>query len=46
MDVATPGPAAAASTLKMGPVFVSLRPEQWTKNLVLYSALAFSKHLF
>ena len=47
MDVATPGPAAAiASTLKMGPVLVSLRPEQWTKNLVLFAALAFSKHLF
>ena len=47
MDVATPGPAAAsASTLNMGPVLVSLRPEQWTKNLVLFAALAFSKHLF
>src|SRR5688572_29829517 len=30
----------------MGPVLVSLRPEQWTKNLVLFAALAFSKHLF
>ena len=46
MDVATPGPAAAASSLKMGPVLVSLRPHQWTKNLVLFAALAFSKHLF
>jgi 4-hydroxybenzoate polyprenyltransferase len=46
VDVATPGPAAAASTLKMGPVLVSLRPHQWTKNLVLLAALAFSKHLF
>lgn len=47
MDVATPGPAAAsANTVKMGPVLVSLRPEQWTKNLVLFAALAFSKHLF
>lgn len=45
MDVATPGPAAAP-TLKMGPVLVSLRPHQWTKNLVLFAALAFSKHLF
>jgi 4-hydroxybenzoate polyprenyltransferase len=45
VDVATPGPAAA-STLKMGPVLVSLRPHQWTKNLVLFAALAFSKHLF
>jgi 4-hydroxybenzoate polyprenyltransferase len=46
VDVATPGPAAAASSLKMGPVLVSLRPHQWTKNLVLFAALAFSKHLF
>ena len=46
MDVATPGPAAAAPSLKMGPVLVSLRPHQWTKNLVLFAALAFSKHLF
>ena len=47
MDVATPGPAAAtASTMTPGPVLVSLRPHQWTKNLVLFAALAFSKHLF
>jgi 4-hydroxybenzoate polyprenyltransferase len=47
VDVATPGPAtAAASTMKLGPVLVSLRPHQWTKNLVLFAALAFSKHLF
>jgi len=46
VDVATPGPAAAAPSLKMGPVLVSLRPHQWTKNLVLFAALAFSKHLF
>jgi len=32
--------------MKMGPVLVSLRPHQWTKNLVLLAALAFSKHLF
>jgi 4-hydroxybenzoate polyprenyltransferase len=32
--------------MKPGPVLVSLRPEQWTKNLVLFAALAFSKHLF
>jgi 4-hydroxybenzoate polyprenyltransferase len=47
VDVATPGPAApSAYAMKMGPVLVSLRPEQWTKNLVLFAALAFSKHLF
>jgi 4-hydroxybenzoate polyprenyltransferase len=32
--------------MKLGPVLVSMRPEQWTKNLVLFAALAFSKHLF
>jgi 4-hydroxybenzoate polyprenyltransferase len=32
--------------MKLGAVLVSLRPHQWTKNLVLFAALAFSKHLF
>ncbi len=27
-------------------VLRSLRPDQWTKNLVVFAALAFSKHLF
>jgi 4-hydroxybenzoate polyprenyltransferase len=32
------------STLRA--VIVSLRPHQWTKNLVVFAALALSKHLF
>jgi 4-hydroxybenzoate polyprenyltransferase len=35
---ASPGPLRA--------IAVSLRPHQWTKNLVLFAALALSKHLF
>jgi 4-hydroxybenzoate polyprenyltransferase len=27
-------------------VFISLRPHQWTKNLVVFAALGLSKHLF
>jgi 4-hydroxybenzoate polyprenyltransferase len=46
VDVATPGSAASAFSMKPGPVLASLRPHQWTKNLVLFAALAFSKHLF
>jgi len=32
--------------MSLGPLVASLRPHQWTKNLVLFAALAFSKHLF
>ena len=27
-------------------ILVSLRPHQWTKNLLVFAALALSKHLF
>ena len=30
----------------MSPILVSLRPHQWTKNLVVLAPLALSKHLF
>jgi 4-hydroxybenzoate polyprenyltransferase len=30
----------------MKPLLVSLRPHQWTKNLVVFAPLALSKHLF
>jgi 4-hydroxybenzoate polyprenyltransferase len=32
--------------MSLGPLVRSLRPHQWTKNLVLFAALALSKHLF
>jgi 4-hydroxybenzoate polyprenyltransferase len=32
--------------MSLGPLVASLRPHQWTKNLVLFAALALSKHLF
>jgi 4-hydroxybenzoate polyprenyltransferase len=30
----------------MSPILASLRPHQWTKNLVVLAPLALSKHLF
>lgn len=32
--------------MSLGALFASLRPHQWTKNLLLFAALALSKHLF
>ncbi|HET7746206.1 MAG TPA: UbiA prenyltransferase family protein, partial [Vicinamibacteria bacterium] len=37
---------AAARMGAMRAVFWSVRPHQWTKNLIVFAALAFSKHLF
>ena len=32
--------------MKLRAIWTSLRPHQWTKNLVVFAALALSKHLF
>jgi 4-hydroxybenzoate polyprenyltransferase len=37
-------PPSALRTLRA--LFAALRPHQWTKNLLLFAALALSKHLF
>ena len=37
---------APAMTAAARAVWISLRPHQWTKNLVVFAALALSKHLF
>ena len=44
----TPESAAGLGTAQpaCGGVLVSLRPHQWTKNLVVFAALGLSKHLF
>src|SRR5688572_26426957 len=39
----------AVLTRRRGPgraLWVSLRPHQWTKNLLVFAAIALSKHLF
>ncbi|HUG52609.1 MAG TPA: decaprenyl-phosphate phosphoribosyltransferase [Vicinamibacteria bacterium] len=45
--LAVPDPLfTAPRSNSMHAVWLSLRPHQWTKNLVVFAALALSKHLF
>jgi 4-hydroxybenzoate polyprenyltransferase len=39
-------PEGVAPLSALTAVLVSLRPHQWTKNLIIFGALVFSKHLF
>jgi len=47
---ARPVPATSVDTVAgrsfAGNLFVSLRPHQWTKNVLVFGALIFGKHLF
>jgi 4-hydroxybenzoate polyprenyltransferase len=36
----------ASWTMRFGPILTALRPHQWTKNLLVFAALALTKHLF
>src|SRR5262249_7985973 len=46
MTMASVPPAPARSRSTIGLLFRSLRPEQWTKNLVLFAGLLFGLRLF
>ncbi len=46
MSTSSVPPAAPAKRSTLSLVFLSLRPEQWTKNLVLFAGLLFGLRLF